>query len=311
MNSCAILLLLAVIGICDAAAFPEANNIELMQQQDSNVIGGEKSTIENVASEVKSESKDTEDLLPSAPQQPNFFGSLVSGIREYLKTPRDDSLPVQIGGRTISGYEAVLLAPALIELHPKLSAALDSIDINENMISAIRLRSLVPDYVIDAAELTAKRKMVYSHYRLPTSRERIIDLLDRNLDSFVVTQNIAALNQIGNFDFNGSVSLDEFVANKEARIAMKTAELLEISCQIQQLLKLDAPTSTETLPPLRLRLNFIKRELGDMSCHYKRFQVCQERIHSGTPSEKARALNKLPEQRNYVSYHLQRIVDVL
>ena len=293
MKSLTVLALFAVLGFCDAGAFPESKI-----QVDLNLFG----------SVARSELTASEDLLPPIPPNP-AVSELVK--RFNPNPPRFGSYSVQIDNLVISGHETVELAYAMLVHYAKLSEAANCIKSNENIISAIFLRSLVPDYVIDIDNILESRIAKFDgkrSYEIDPYRKRLIHAIAVDIQPLIGSwpRNDAALEQIVNFDFDGEKSFREFVAEKEAEIFEKTAESFDILFKFQQILQLNSPIPFEKLSTALL--NFVATKMQNVSNCYKKIQDNQIKSQSGTPTEIADALKQVLEYRYYLNGHLQEII---
>ena len=289
MKSLTVLALFAVLAVCDAGAFPESKT-----QVDLNLFG-------SVA-----RSEFLEELLPPVPPNP-----AISEFVKHFNPPRFGSFSVKIESREISGQETVELAYKLLMHFSKLSEATNFIKSNENIISAILLRSLVPDYVVDIEAILASKIAKFDgnrSYEIDTFRQRLINLIAVDTHHLINpwTRNDAALEQIVNFDFNGEKSYREFISEKEAEIFEKTAESFDILFKFQQILQLNSPIPFEKFTTALL--NFVATKMQNVSGCYKKIQDNQIKSHSGVPTEMADALKQVQEYHYYLNGHLQEII---
>ena len=287
MKSLTVIALFAVLGVCDAAAFPES-----MQQEDSNVIDST-----SIFKRDLMVSKD----LPSNPA--------VSRPVKWFQPKYDGSDHVKIDYRIISGQAADDLANSLLVHYAKLSEAVSCIKSNENIISAIKLRSLVPDYVIDVDAI--KKSSIDSSneilsYEIDPSRQRLINAINVDIQPLILAKDDAALKQIVNFDFNGDKSFREFVAEKEAQIVEKKALAFGILSKFQQILQLNSQKTSKHFSTALL--NFVAATMDCVSVFYKKLQGHQIKFETSTLPEKAKALKKVYEYRYYLNGQLQEII---
>lgn len=291
MKSRTLLVLFAFLGVCDASAFSESKT-----QVDLNIFG----------SAVRSELMASEELLPPVPPNP-----AISELVKRFNPPRFGSHFVKIDSREISGHEAVELAYKLLVHFVKLSEAASCIKSNENIISAILLRSLIPDYVVDIEAILESRVARFDgkrSYVIDPSRQRLINAITVDIQPLIGSwpRNDAALEQIVNFDFKGEKSFREFIGEKEAQIVEKTAESFEILCKFQQILQLNSPIPSEKFSTALL--NFVATKMENVNGCYKKIQAHQIKSQSGTPTEMTDALKQVQEYRYYLNGHLQEIV---
>lgn len=151
----------------------------------------------------------------------------------------------------------------LVEQYELLKSATDTIEANEIIIAAVRMRSIVPDYIIDIEHFRRDGDSEYLDRKSRTSRMHIIDSLNRLIHALPQDVFTSALNEIVAFDFNES--LDEFAAQKEAGIAQKFAESFAIIRQIQQIFHSNSSISPENLT-LDILLNIVN-DLNYINLH--------------------------------------------
>ena len=169
------------------------------------------------------------------PSQTDYFDSLfTSAVSKTVQqafgatgSAQEDPELIKLATRTISVDEAVLLVPVLFEYYHFLKSALENIEIIEIVVAAIKLRSLVPDGLIEI-ELNSKRclqdwKMNNTNAKaaqsltLSTSNSLITNSIKAMLKTLSEESKERALNEILGFNFI-SCSLIDFVAAKEAEI---------------------------------------------------------------------------------------------
>ena len=301
MKSRTILALIALLGICDAAVISESQIEEL---RDSNVT-------ENV---VKSDSPSAYSALPSAPCP--LYNSRMLGLLKIFRPPLYGSSSVRIDDRIIADHEAVELANALIAYDQKLSAASSSIRMNEIIVSAIKLRSLIPDYVINIDSIRESRSNRNRSdgkrsFEIPSSRQLLINSINFAAEPLIDywPKYEAALEVVVNFDFNGEKSIDELASEKDAENVQKTAESFEIISKIQQILQLKSPIPSENFTTSIL--NSVSFNLSFMSVYLESMQKYQIYAQEGTPYKKIKALNKWLKRHYYLNEHLQEVVNSL
>ena len=295
MKTRTILSLFALIGICDAAAISEPQIEEL---KDANVA-------DNI---VKSDG-----AKPPAPFP--LYNSKLLGFLKFFNPPIYGSSSVQIDDRIIDDYETVELATALIAYDQKLSAAKNCIKFNEIIVSAIRLRSLVPDYVVDfdsIREYRSKRNCLDGKitFEIVPSRQLLINSINLVsgplIDYWPISE--TAFREIFKFDFNGPKSIDELAAEKDAETSEKTAESFEIFSKIQQILQLKSPISSEKFSTTLL--NSISPNLIFMSGFLNSMQKYQVEAQSSHQS-KMKALKNWLRLYYGLNEYLQEVVNSL
>ena len=152
----------------------------------------------------------------------------------------------------------------LVEQYELLKSATDAIETNEIIIAAVRMRSIIPDYIIDIEHFRLDSESEYIDRKARTSRMHIIDSLNRLMRALPQEVFASALNEIIAFDF--SESLDEFAAQKEAENAQKFAESVAIIRQIQRIFR-----SNSLISPVNLTLDIlfnIVNDLNYINLHY-------------------------------------------
>ena len=152
----------------------------------------------------------------------------------------------------------------LVEQCELLKSATDTIEANEIIIAAVRMRSIIPDYIIDIENFRLDSESEYIDRKARTSRMHIIDSLNRLIRALPQEAFASALNEIIAFDF--SESLDEFSAQKEAENAQKFAESVAIIRQIQRIFHSNSLISPENLN-LDILLNIVN-DLNYINLHY-------------------------------------------
>ena len=299
MQPRAILSLFALIGICDAAAIPESQTEEL---SDPNFT-------ENV---VKSDLPSAYSALPSAPCP--LYNSRMLGLLKFFCPPPFGSSSVRIDDRIIADQEAVELANALIAYDQKLTTASSSIRVNEIIVSAIKLRSIIPEYVINfdsISESKSDRSNGKRAFEIPTASQLLINSINYVLEPLIDywPKYEAALEEVVDFDFNGEISIDQLASEKDAETSEKTAESFEILSKIQQILQLKSPIPSETFSTTLL--NRVNYSLSRMSGYSRLMQKYQIKAQSGPQYKKIEAVKKWIGWHYYLNEHLQKVVNIL
>lgn len=210
------------------------------------------------------------------PPQSGYFDSLftfaasVSGIAKSLgeadtsnfKAPRDDSEAVTLATRTISGYEAVLLAPALLEHREHLQSALTSIKTAETVIAAFKLHSLVPNLVIDS-----QPKKYFDEWNSEYSYKEEAEELTPTTSKMILNDLLVTLMKPLPEELNEIIQsapidrLDGFVAEKEEEIEYTLFKSTAVICELKSLFYSTSPTLSTALTPGWLALIVAKLDL--------------------------------------------------
>lgn len=233
------------------------------------------------------------------PSQSGYFDSLftfaasVSGITKALseadtskilfKAPRDDSEAVTLATRTISGYEAVLLAPALLEHREHLRSALTSIKTAETVIAAFKLRSLVPKIVIDS-----QPKKYFdewnSEYSYKEEAEELAPTTSTKVLNDLLVTLMKPLPEESKENIQGMPvdRLDGYVAEKEEEIEYTLFKSTAAICELKSLLYSTSPTLSTALTSGWLALIVAKLDLIHESYETLRgYQKEEFEQHSG------------------------------
>ena len=169
---------------------------------------GHEAVFHQQASEAKEE---IESVVPA--QSNGYFDYFIPGIfssstdqKQEIKAPVDDSKRVKLATCTISGYQAVLIAPALLENLGMLESNSKRIKNIQIVMAAVKMRSLVPDQVIDLSKKTPfayKSTKDCSELILPTTDTYIVGSITFLLNSVDHREDRAdILNQVNSVDFN-------------------------------------------------------------------------------------------------------------
>ena len=164
------------------------------------------------------------------PQPAGLFDLLVSSVfaclPEYfseIQIPEDDNKPLKLATCTISGDEAVLLAPSLFENLEMMESRLKRIQINEVIVAAIKIKSLIPKMSVKVLQNSGKFSIDESSDIAVSATTfhvfNSIDLLIKTLPEEHQNQ-FDVSKQVFGFDFEGSKTLDEFINEKESEIAL-------------------------------------------------------------------------------------------
>ena len=181
--------------------------------------------------------------------RPLAFGSIFSSVARavdsvntviaQINSHLHESEPTILPTGPISVAEANALVPKLLVHLEVLQPALTTIKTNEIVIAALKIHSLIPDYVIvdsesGSAEQISKPENELNEMSVPTSRSLLINILRDLIKKLPQESKISAINQI---EFFGSYEfLDEFIAEKEAEIAQKLADSVNSIIQLKLLL---------------------------------------------------------------------------
>ena len=198
--------------------------------------------------------------LQSTPQPAGFFDFMASEVfacltdrteqLEEAKEPMDDSKPVKLATRTISGYEAVLLAPALLENSKMLANNFRRIETIETLIAAAKIKSLVPDQVVkldwEPESYVPAFRFEENEGSAPDSSEFIAESIAYLIKTLKKDSQNDTLNQINNLNFS-LVTLDEFIFEKKSEIAGILDECTAEICRLKHLLHSSSPTLTAKL----------------------------------------------------------------
>ena len=245
---------------------------------------------------------------------------------------------------TITAATAVSAAPTLLNHLAGLEAALESIKTGQIVLAAVRMRSLVPDYIIEvrasqegeisssddsdeksSETLKSKSKSESESedidsddsdsddLTVPTSRALLVNSLNsllKNLPSSAAHN--SALDQIAGFEFDGHGSLDEFLGEKEAEAALKLSESIDAIRQIQRAIHSKSQETDES--PVTLTANSLARivaKLDDLQDEYEELQELQKLAQSSKSSKRTRAQKQLPESRSKIAKIVQKLAYIL
>lgn len=185
-----------------------------------------------------------------------------------------ESKTIKLASGQIPVTEALALLPQLLMHFNVIESANTIIKTNEIIIAALKMRSIIPDYIIDEEDpdekefkrligplnfnsfqaafseikfikpylqlaLKSKKKNVPTYYTLLSNH------LENLLFRLANESNISAIDEIKNFDFNGPKSLAEVVAEKESEMAQALADSLESVRQAQAILRSNSQASPD------------------------------------------------------------------
>ena len=132
------------------------------------------------------------------------------------------------------------LFPVLIDNFNLLELISQTIEANEIIIAAVKLRSLVPLMKFSMSRISLNRvinvqgslslNLLYCTPAILTCASWIFSSLFFSLPE---VHFVSSMHQIVGFDFNGNRSLDEFVAEKEAEITNEFVEVIPFIGQIK------------------------------------------------------------------------------
>ena len=191
---------------------------------------------------VQSRPRAFDSIFSSVARAVDSINTVVAQLNSHLH----ESEPTIIPSGSISVAETNALVPKLLVHLEVLQPALTTIRTNEIVIAALKIHSLIPDYVIfdsesGRPEQISKPEDELNEMSVPTSRSFLINFLRDLIKKLPEESKTNAINQIKSFD--SYEFLDEFIAEKEAEIAQKLADSV---CSINQLKFLLSSTS-ETL----------------------------------------------------------------
>ena len=287
-----VLFLALCLLVCDAS------NSQLRKRN----VGSKPAALDEFCSEIVDEPAQTSLLKDEneEPSQSGYFDFLfsfavsVSGIttavgeadvpsKIVFKAPRDDSEAVTLATRTISGYEAVLLAPALLEHRDHLRSALARIKTAETVIAAFKLRSLVPKLVIDS-----QPKKYFdewnSEYSYKEEAEELAPTTSTKILNDLLVTLMKPLPEESKVSIQGMPvdRLDGFVAEKEEEIEYTLFKSTAAICELKRLLYSSSPTLSTALTSGWLALIVAKLDLIHESYETLRgYQKEEFEQHSG------------------------------
>ena len=221
------------------------------------------------------------------PQLAGFFDLSVTGIFNgflngqdgKFEKPVDNSEAVKLATRTISGDEAVLLAPALIENLEMMESHLKKIQINEIIIAAIKIKSLIPKMSIKDPQNFGKFSVCeHSNIALPSSCFHLSESLIYLINKLPKDSQSDAVTQIFDFDFKGSKTLDEFIKEKKSEIAQPLYECSVEVSRFKELLYNTSPTLNASLTNISIKL--IVDQLIELKKENKQIQLAKNDLTS-------------------------------
>ena len=213
------------------------------------------------------------------PQSAGFFDLSVKGIFNgflngqdgKFEKPVEDSESVKLATRTISGHEAVLIAPELFKNLEMSESRRKRIQINEIIIAAVKIRSLIPNMLVKDPQNSGKFSIDESaNIAVSATTFHVfnsIDLLIKTLPEEHQNQ-FDVSKQVFGFDFEGSKTLDEFINEKESEIAK---HLRKGSAEVSRLKKLlYCTTSTSNVKLNSISIKFIVEQLDELKQEYEK-----------------------------------------
>ena len=205
-----------------------------------------------------------------------IFNSCLNGLKRKTKEPAEYYDPVKLATRTISGREADLLAPELFKNLEMTELRRKRIQINEIIIAALKIRSLMPNMPVKDPQNSGKFSIdESSNMALSATTFHIfnsIDLLIKTLPEDHQHQ-FDVSKQVFGFDFEGSKTLDEFINEKESEIAK---HLRKGSAEVSRLKKLlYCTSSTSSIKLNSVSIKLIVEQLDKLKQAYEDSKVAQ------------------------------------
>ena len=253
--------LILVLLICEGESIFRATSSTAesqLRRRNSKSNSIEANTMQREMNKIQEEKDSFIDPQPT-PQPAGFFDFMASEVFACLtdrteqidevKEPLDDSKPVKLATRTISGYEAVLLAPALLENSKILANNFRRIETIETLIAAAKIKSLVPDQVVKLdwePESVPAFRIEENEGSAPDSSEFIAESIVYLIKTLKKDAQNDTLNQINSLNFS-LVTLDEFINEKKSEISKILDECATEICRLKHLLHSSSPALTAKL----------------------------------------------------------------
>ena len=230
-----------------------------------------------------------------------IFSNLIEQEQEF-KTPGDDSFPVKLATRTISGYEAIILAPALTQNKDMLATNLRRIKTIETLMAAAKMKSFITNnnlIKLDEQPITYSNIFEFEENErfVPDSNNLMADSIANLIKKLPKQVQTDTLNQINNLDFD-RISLDQFVNEKKSQISDILAECAVEICKFKVLLH-----STSSVLSAQLTagwLHLIVDRLAVLNWSSKRVREL-----------KAAEFNSFFKQKTNINFHRDRIGRIL
>lgn len=203
--------------------------------------------------------------------RPRIFDSIFSSVARaidsintvsaQLNAPLHESAPTILASDPISVAETNALVPKLLVHLEVLQPALTTIRTNEIVIAALKIHSLIPDYVIveensasesGRAEQISKPEDELNEMSVPNYRTFLINFLHDLIKKLPEESKTSAINQIKSF--YSYQFLYEFIAEKETEITQKLAESVHSIIQLKLLLSSTSETLSGTFTANSLAL---------------------------------------------------------
>ena len=261
-----LVLVLCSFKVCETATFPDSKSLH--------------AKLIDATEEKETQFAETESQQPPADSpksSKSFFYGLSKAFDVLVNGPPPAETDfVNLPSGIVPENEILSVIPVLIDNFNLLELISQTIEANEIIIAAVKLRSLVPHEVFNVANIVKSR---YQRPRKPepesfvlharNSHVRILDFLESLFFSLPEVHFVSSMHQIVGFDFNGNRSLDEFVAEKEAEIANEFVEVIPFIGQIKEALRLSSSISPEKLTAEKLyaivyNLHCIKSRYGSI-----------------------------------------------
>ena len=184
-----------------------------------------------------------------------------------------ESKTIKLASGPIPASEALALLPQLLVHFNVIESANTKIKTTEIVVAALKMRSLVPDYIIDEEDPDEKElqsligqrhfnsfqaafseiefikpflRLALKKKNVPSYTSLLIYHLENLLFRLASESNTSAIDEIKNFDFNGPKSLAEVVAEKESEMAQVLADSVESVRQVQTILRSNLQASLDT-----------------------------------------------------------------
>lgn len=229
-----------------------------------------------------------------------IFSNSIEQEQEF-KTPGDDSSPVKLATRTISGYEAIILAPALTENKDMLETNLRRIKTIETLMAAAKMKSFITNnnlIKLDEKPITYSNIFEFEENErfVPDSNNFIADSIANLIKKLPKQVQTDTLNQINNY----RISLDQFINEKKSQISDILAECAVEICRFKVLLHSMSPVLSAQLTAGWLHL--IIDRLAHLDWSSKRVRELKEAEFNSFFKQKT---------TNNINFHRDRIGRIL
>ena len=286
-----LLALTLVLCIFDGGSILcEASSISNSQSRRRNFDSKPKvDTAQREAKEIK-EGQDgytmSQQTLQQEPQSAGYYDFLIAAIfggvsteQKEIKEPVKVSapVPVKLATCTISGNDAVLLAPALFKNLDMMVSNLKKIHINEITITAIKFKSLEPNLDI---EIPSSPCTVYvdefSNMTLNATIFHVFDSINLLIKKLPDDAQFDVVKQVFGFDLEGRKTLNEFIKEKESEIAQPLEECSAEVARLKNLLYCTTSISNIKLNSISIKL--IVNQLHKLNKVYEQIQELQSML---------------------------------